>query len=154
MRNVFYLIALAYAHQLSANFIWPAVGAHYGFFDVAVWLSIALGLVIEFFFIKKLVPRVPLKTLFMVAVLMNVASALFGAVFLSVVDVSLQHLFGLSWLWQVILLYGATVLVNICVESFVCLKFWPDIDKQNLISALAVANAISVGIALLGVKLF
>ena len=147
------LIVLVHTN-ISANFLWPALSLYHGFFDLILWLSIALGLGIELFFMRKLVPSLSLKRVFMVTLIMNIASALFGVVFVSLIDIALQHLFGISWLWHMLMIYVVTIIVNVCIEGFVCLRFWPSIDKQKLISLLAIANALSVGVGLLGAKLF
>jgi len=146
------LVMLVYTH-ISANFLWPALGMHRGFFDLIFWLSIALGLGIELFFMRRLVPSLSLKRVFVVTLSMNIASALFGAVFVSLIDISLRHLFGISWLWHMLMIYVVTIMVNVCVEGFVCLRFWPSIDKQKLLTLLAIANALSVGMGLLMSKL-
>ncbi len=146
------LIVLVHIN-MSANFLWPALSLYHGFFDFVLWLSIVFGLGIELFFMSKLVPSLPLKRVFMVTLIMNIASAFFGAAFVSLIDISLQHLFGISWLWHMLMIYVVTIIVNVCVEGFVCLQFWPSTDKQKLISLLAVANTLSVGIGLLLAKL-
>jgi len=145
--------ALLVYTNISANFLWPALGAYRGFFDFALWLSIIFGFGIELFFLKKLAPSLALKSVFMVTFIMNIVSAFFGAVFMSLIDISLQHLFGISWLWHMLIIYVVTIVVNVCVEGFVCLRFWPLIDKQKLISVLTIANALSVGVGLLVSKL-
>ena len=132
-------------NTIRANFIWPTVARECGLFNSLFWGSVICGLIIELLFLKRLLPAIPLKKLFVITMTMNIASALFGAIFFSITNISLQHLIGIAWFWNETILYGATVICNVIIESSVCIRFIPTISRQPLIMCLLFANIISVG---------
>lgn len=157
MKKLYYIIlsiALCIPFFSCANFIWPAIGMQKGFLNLIFLSSIMIGLVIEFLFLRSLLPTIPVKTVACATLIMNIASSIFGIVFVSLIDLSLQHMLGIAWLWHMVILYVVMVVANICIEGFICLQFWPQLDKQQLLRIIALANAISVAIALVAAKAF
>lgn len=131
---------------------WQSLGGHYGITAVGVWIAIAIGFIIELIYLKKLLPKESFARVFGVSLGMNIASAAFGMAFISLMDVS-GYFLGISRIWHLVIIYVMTALINICIEGLVVLRFFSAINKKRLLYLLVLANAFSVAIGLLVVKL-
>lgn len=145
------LMLLLSTGTVSAHFLWPSLGVHYGITALGVWIAIAIGFLLELIYLKKLLPREPFVRVFGVSLGMNILSAAFGMVFISLMDVS-SYFLGIEWIWHMAIIYVMTTLMNVSIEGLVVLRFFPSIDKQRLFYLLILANALSVAIGLLVVR--
>jgi hypothetical protein len=131
---------------------WPSLGVHYGITALGVWIAIAIGFIIELIYLKKLLPKESFTRVFGVSLGMNIASAASGMAFIALMDVS-GYFLGIPWLWHLVIIYVMTALINVSIEGLVVLDFFPSINKKRLLYLLVLANAFSVAIGLLVVKL-
>lgn len=145
-------LVLLCTSTISANFLWPSLGARYGVTAIGVWVAIIIGLGIELVCLRNLLSTEPFARVFWISLGMNIISAAFGMAFISFMDASSSFL-GISWMWHMVIMYAMTVLINICTEGLVVLYFFPAINKQRLLYLLMLANALSVAIGLLVTKL-
>jgi hypothetical protein len=133
--------------SILADIIWPAL-----FLEdrlLSIWI-IALGLIVEYFFVWRITSLGPLKSI-LADVVMNGASTLLGIILIPlfgfVVAIFPGELFGtfspITWGATFIV----TVFLNTAIESFVLWKIFKQAFGKKQFWWLALANALSVGIA-------
>ena len=143
-----------------ANLVWAALFLEGQLLTVPV---VAAGLVIEYFFVRRLT-GFSLKRSALTDAVMNAASLLLGIVLIPFAGLVWEFTLGLliyelfdlgsfsyvSWTATFVL----AVLVNAAVENFVLRRFFKLEKTRAAFGWLCLANALSVGVAFVGMWFF
>ena len=153
---------MEFPNPVLANFVWAGL-------ILISWLlavpSILIGLVIEYFFVKKLT-GFSVKRSILADVTMNAASLLLGIILIPLVSFVWEISFS-SLLWKLnnqivgsfhpvnlTATYILAVLVNTIIENLVLRKVFRLAKNKASFRWLFLANAFSVGIAFVGFWLY
>ncbi|MHB8137854.1 MAG: hypothetical protein ACYDGO_05635 [Smithellaceae bacterium] len=153
------LLILFVASPACADVVWPAL---YLISRMVTWWSIAVGLVVEYLFVRQLT-QFDIKKSIIVDLSMNVASCLVGIILIPLLGVGwevfpgivLYKMFGIGTFnpgtWTATFLIA--VFVNAFLENFVINKGFKKTLGWRGFWWLSIANGVSVGIALVSIWL-
>lgn len=155
VRKFFILLYFLFPLVAHANTVWPALYLETRLFS---WWAISLGLLIEYFFVLKMLKTKPMQAAF-ATIAANTASALLGIIFIPLAGIAWEvfpgilfyHLLNMGTFnpitWVATFLIACAV--NVVVEGFVYKKWFKlnFLFKSRLFLWFMLANAASVGVA-------
>ncbi len=146
-------------HGTLADIIWPGLLMQYG---VVVWWVIAIGLVVEFFFVR-MITQLPWWKCLVAALVMNLASTVLGFILIPIGSIvigifpglPLEYIFRNSNFGATILPWSLTfigaAMINATLEIFVLRLMFSQWFGKRGFWLLCAANSISVGLAIIHV---
>ncbi len=161
IRSITVLVTLLLiAIPAHADVVWPAL---FLISRMLTWWSVALGLIVEYFFVRQLT-GFDIKTSIKADLVMNGASTLLGAVLIPIAGIGWEFFPGLllykifnigtfnpgTWTATFIM----SVLINAWLENYVIKRFFKKDLGWRGFRWLCLANAASVGIAFISLWLF
>lgn len=149
MKKLLFLLFLSVPLIASANVVWPSL---YILSQIYCWYIIVLGLVVEFFAVKFF-GKASWKKSAIIAVAMNVISALVGLVLIPVSGILTEFLLfpfeqGTFHLSHWIADYVFVAVVNTCIEGL-SIKWIFKYEFKRVFWWLFAANAVSVALSVL-----
>lgn len=156
MRKFLLFLGLVLPVSAYANVVWPALYLETRLFS---WWAITIGLVVEYLFVRKLLPATPKQAIYATAAA-NAISAVLGIVLIPLAGIAWEVFPGLLFYYLLHMgtfnpiTWGATFIiaciVNVVVEGFAYKKLFKlgFLFKSRLFFWFMLANAASVGAAM------